>query len=276
MIVDIPLPMGERTTLNLKRFEVTNSGARFVVGSPSGDVEVTAPDVVLLRGTIGGDDRTRAFFAVSSEGIGNGYFVIPHGGTYFISQPPEEARKGFGGYYTITQQPLAFDLPDGVRFCGVELPADLEPVGELKRRAAIRPSLRMAYVALDSDHAFYNLFGSVSAAQAYALTLLGAVSDIYIRDVDMKLVVNYVRVWPSSSEPFSANNISGFRQHWLDNEDPTPYNYVHLLSGRRDLSYGGVAYVGGTCSGNATYGISGFLNGSSRTRRAFRVTLPGM
>jgi hypothetical protein len=91
--------------------------------------------------------------------------------------------------------------------------------------------------------------------------MMAAVSDIYIRDVNMKLIVDYLRLWPSGGEPFNSSNLGDFSNYWLASEDPSPYNVVHLLSGRRDLSFGGIAYLGGTCSGQATYSISGFLNG---------------
>jgi hypothetical protein len=40
-----------------------------------------------------------------------------------------------------------------------------------------------------------------------------------------------------------------------------------MLSGRRDLGYGGIAYVGGTCDPGRTQGITGFLTARFSVRR---------
>ncbi len=261
-LIALPLSPAETIELEVRRFRVAAADARFVIGSAGGDIETEHPDVIAFRGQISGEPHSHVYFALASTGMASGYVRRGDGQNYFISQSPEEAARAWSGEVIISRAESGFDLPDGVEFCGVEPPAGFVPLSPLHKSRAMSQGMWLANVAIDSDQEYYNIFGSVAAAQSYVLLVLGAVSDIYQRDFDMKLLVKYIRIWPNGGEPIEANDIGGFRAYWETSEDPTPFNYVHLFSGRRDLSYGGVAYVGGTCSGLATYGISGFLNGS--------------
>lgn len=263
--LDIPVSTGETIRLRMERFSIAAPEPRFVIGTASGDVETVHPDVIMYRGEIEGESNSHAYLAFSSTGMASGYLRASSGETFYIAQTPQEAVKGWNGDIIIHSQAGGIDLPDGVVTCGVEPPAGFDPHPAAKRMAFAGRGMRMARIAIDSDQEYFQIFNDLSSAQSYALIVMGAVSDIYIRDFNMKMLVSYVRIWPSGGEPFEADNLGGFRSHWEFTEDPTPFNYVHLFSGRRDLSYGGVAYVGGTCSGSATYGISGFLNGSFPT-----------
>lgn len=258
--VEIPLPGSQPALLDLKRFRITTEKTRFVLGGPGGGQEVAGPDVVFLRGTIAGDDNSRAFLAISSTGITQGFVASSESGTHFISTSPQQAALGWDGMVVISSEPQSMDLPDGVDVCGVRPPPGFQPVDESQRLLPQDPRMRMLHVAVDSDHEYYDIFGNSAAAFSYALTMMAAISDIYIRDVNMKIIIDYVRLWPAGGEPFDSSNLSNFANYWNTNEDPTPYNIVHCLSGRRDLSFGGIAFVGGTCS-NSAYSIGGFING---------------
>jgi hypothetical protein len=261
-LMEFPVSATRQVTLDVTRFQVYDDDTRFFVGSPSGNVVATRPDVVMYRGTVAGEPTTHAYLAFSGEGMGRGSVTLENGETYQLSQVPEEAAKGWGGELTIVKQQGGFDLPDGVEFCGVTPPDGFMPVGETKEGKGIYRGLRLAKVAVEGDQEFYNLFGNLTSAQNYALMVMGEVSDIYIRDIKTKLLVKFVRIWPSGGEPFAADDIYGFRTYWTTSQPASQYNFVNLMSGRRDLSYGGVAFVGGTCSGEATYSVTGFLNGS--------------
>ncbi|MCH8148577.1 MAG: beta-propeller fold lactonase family protein, partial [Planctomycetes bacterium] len=132
---------------------------------------------------------------------------------------------------------------------------------EARSVGALRGGPRVAVVAVDADQEFGLLFSNPVAPQNYVVQVIGAVSDIYMRDFDVKLQLGLVRVWFFGNEPFSADNLSGFANYWESEEDPSPYDLIHLFSGRRDTGYGGVAYVSGVCSGFA-YGISAYMLGS--------------
>jgi len=105
------------------------------------------------------------------------------------------------------------------------------------------------------------MFSSNIEAFDYIVQLMAAVSDIYERDNNIRMTLAVARLWPSGGEPFNPYDLGGFRNYWWANEDTTNLNIVHMFSGVRDASYGGVAYYSTTCNGLG-YGICAYLNGS--------------
>jgi hypothetical protein len=260
--IEIPLSKTQTVTLELERFDVVTPDAQFLIASASGSVATARPDVLLYRGTVGGDQNSHAYLALSGHGFANGYITLASGETYFLSQAPAEAAKGWEGELVVHHQEGAIDLPDGVEFCGVKLPAGyVAPELGLDLRTIVR-GLRLGALAIEGDQMYYQIFNNATAAQGYMLTVIGAVNDIYIRDLKLKLQVKFMRLWPNGNQPFDANDLYGFESYWTSQMDPTPYNLIVMFSGQRDMSYGGVSFVGGTCSSSRTYCITGFLNGS--------------
>ncbi|MCH7879160.1 MAG: hypothetical protein IH914_07595, partial [candidate division Zixibacteria bacterium] len=112
------------------------------------------------------------------------------------------------------------------------------------------------------DQEFVGLFGGDEiAAATYVVELFGGISVAYERDVDLRFNLSFIRLWPLGGQPFLTDDLTDFRNHWLDNEDTTGLNFVQLLSGRRDLPFGGVGFISSGCSDGA-YAISGYLNGA--------------
>jgi streptogramin lyase len=261
-LIEMPLPGGKGIRLDVERFNVVDPDARFVIGSSGGNTETTRPEILTYRGSVENTPNSHVYLAFCGYGFANGYVTMGNGETYFVSQAPEEASKGWSGELVIHKQEGALELPDGVQFCGVELPAGFTPQEIDRDGLTVIRGLRLGSIAVDGDQQYCQLFSNITAAQGYVLTVIGAVNDIYIRDLKLKLLVKFVRLWPLGGEPFSADDLYGFRSYWNSSEDPSPYNIIDMFSGHRDLDYGGVSYVGGTCSAGRTYCITGFLNGS--------------
>jgi hypothetical protein len=261
-LMTFPLSPESVVSLEIERFEIFSSDTKFYLGRPGGDMEIAGPELIAFRGKVADQPNSRVFIAIGSLGTANGYISLDNGATYFLSQLPSEAAKGWGGEIIIHNQCGGIELPDGVAFCAVEPPADFLPQRLTDESPATKTSPRLAYVAVDADHWCYDIFGNVGLTQTYLLSMFAAVSDIYQRDLRTKLLVKFLRVWDVGGEPFSAADLSGFAGYWLAGGKAEPYHFVNLSSGRRDLSYGGVAYVGGTCDWDAAFCITGFLNGS--------------
>jgi len=256
--VALPLNDSEVVELALDPFEVTTPDCRWQVGGI--DQLASLPRIVYLRGHIPGEVGSRAYLSLSEHGAVRGYVSRTSGETYYLgTAAPVSVAAGIR--IRIQRGPALSELPDVASMCGVqaEQVQSLDAASLAAADTAAGPYL--ARVALDTDQGFYQLFGDVTDAQTYMLQLMGVVSDIYIRDVGLHLVVDFLRLWPAGGEPVSADDLSGFADWWTNNEDMTGLHYVHLLSGRRGLPYGGVAYVVSPCSG-AGFGISGYLNGS--------------
>lgn len=255
---------GEELLLDLRRFTVTLPTTRFLSATSAGSVLMPAPEVVNFRGQIAGQPGSHAFVSITSDGTVNGYVSKPGGQRLFLAG--RQSNVAGGGGITLTPELAIPGLLGDVPSCGTDHSHDLR-VNLLPTVAAginPNPTPRVLFVAIDTDQAFYQLFNDESAAQAYIVQLIAAISDIYIRDFGAKLILSFSRLWPAGGEPFSAQSLSGFADYWTINEDPSPYHLIHLMSGRRDTPYGGIAYVAGSCSGFA-YGISAFMLGSFPT-----------
>ncbi|SYZ72706.1 exported hypothetical protein [Candidatus Zixiibacteriota bacterium] len=257
--MELPLNTGRTVVLNLKRFDIITPETKFYLGRVGGDIETAPPQFTAFRGTIDGQPNSHAFLAIGGDGSANGRFTLADGETYYVSTVNAKVN---GGQILIHNKAPEIELPDGVEFCKYEPYPDTNQIKTKGMAAKLSQGYRLAAMAIDGDKAYYDIFGNIGAAQTYALAVLAEVSDIYMRDVNTKIIVRYMRVWDQGGEPFSASSLNGFRSYWIYSQDPTPYNYIYMFSAKRDLSYGGVSYVGGTCSGEGTYGIIGFMNGN--------------
>lgn len=256
--LSLPVNEYESLELELSPFTVTTPELRVFEGTRQVDPTTILPGVVLLRGRVAGE-RSRVFLSYTDSGMVNGLITLEQGGVWYLTS----LDGGTPGQWApiVVREAQAVEAPSQfAEFCGVLAEGMTPHAEQVLRSEDTAAGPRLARVALDSDLPYFALFGNSTEAFAYMIQLLGAVSDLYEQDVDLRLVVDFMRLWPSGGEPFSADNLGGFAGHWTANEDLTGLNYVHLLSGRRGLPYGGVAYVASVCGG--AFGISGYLNGS--------------
>jgi hypothetical protein len=114
-------------------------------------------------------------------------------------------------------------------------------------------------LAVDCDYEIYGVkFGSdLPAATAYIQTVLGTVTLIYERDLEVSLPIVYLNLWTTSSDPYTAAStgpqLTEFKSYWTANNGAIVSNLKHLLSGR-SLG-GGIAFLDAVCNGNG-YGVS--------------------
>ena len=257
--IALPVSESETISLNLERFEVVIPGARFLIGSTTSKIAAPVPEVVLFRGKVSGDNISHAYFSLTSNGYSTGY-VTHNGATYYIAHKPGQ------DFSTITKEASGAELPPFVNLCGVGDGAieGLKSTPTSRGPADSPRGPRVAEIGFDADQKYYNIFGNLVDAQNYLVQLLGAVSDIYMRDVNVKLMISFMRIWSSGGEPFDQNNLDSFRQYWNNNEDTSGLDIIHLVTSRRDLGFGGIAYVSAYCS-DSRYSISGYINGSFPT-----------
>jgi len=257
--VAIPLPDGSNVLLNLTPFQVTTPASRFYRAFPNAQTPIAVPEVLLLRGDVPGLPGSHAFLAIGSSGMTNGYIRAP-GIHYTIATAPTRERA-----IIIHEDSADVGLPDFPEFCGVgpALHPIIEPPAPRGSPSNNRGP-RIANVAVDSDQSYFGIFGDFFQPEEYIIQLIAAVSDIYQRDLNLRLNLFFARVWPAGGEPFDANDLFSFADYWSNNEDMTGLHFVHMLSGRRDLGYGGVAFLSGTCNSpqSGAFGISGYLLGS--------------
>jgi hypothetical protein len=219
------------------------------------------PDVVILGGEVSGEPGSLAYLALS-DGMTMGV-VVRDGRQHIISSGPAGA-----GLETVVFDPTA--LPAGTitwfdHACaalGVEGRAPLGTPAHAARGAA---PCRVADVAIETDTEFRTaLFGgSEQDAADYAAMLVGAVSEIYERDANVRLSISFLRIWttpdPWTMDGGTVDQLFEFQDYWNATMSGVSRSSVHMLSGR-PLG-GGVAYVGGLCFPDFDYALSANLNG---------------
>lgn len=106
-------------------------------------------------------------------------------------------------------------------------------------------------IAVDTDTEFTMVArgGSTVSAMQYALLLMGAASQVYARDIDAKLPINFLRLW-TGEDPWTmggmVDQLYQYRDYWVANEGGISRDLGHHLAGR-GLG-GGVAWLGVVCA----------------------------
>ncbi len=128
---------------------------------------------------------------------------------------------------------------------------------------AVAPALnRLVDLAVDADFEFYSIFDSTDAATDYITALYAANSAILERDARVRLRLSYLRLFTTNDDPYDAPDpLNSFRDEWEANQTTVVRDLAQLLSGRRNLPYGGVAWLNATCA-NYGYSVSGYMIGS--------------
>lgn len=211
-----------------------------------------------LTGRVAGDESSHAFLAVSDAGTFG--YVETDERTFIISSGP------YGRGLPTVSYDLT-DLPPGL----IETPEWTCSTPESPERpqlpgdggvAGTQPC-RQVRIAFETDYEFLQLFGGNSnAATGYISTLASALTSIYNRDLNTRMVAVYSRLWTTPSDPWTATNTSGqleeFVGYWNVNMNSIARDLAHFLSGR-GLG-GGVAYLPGLCNGTP-FGVSANLAG---------------
>ncbi|RMH11973.1 MAG: hypothetical protein D6695_07955, partial [Planctomycetota bacterium] len=273
VLEDFPLADAGRFALDVTRFSVLAPGGQVVEMTDQGEVPIGDTGLVLLKGTIvGQDEDSLVFIAVGQWGI-NGFvslrdefFSITTGPYAGLLGPEHEVVVTSNLDLTATSNDFcAYDDEDPKLNQFADDAKGIDELPMFDARDARGTGCNLATIAVDTDYEFTSsLFGgNTNASSDYAMTLLGATSTIYERDVNTSISVGFLRVWSTNTDPYSGG-LSDFldqvRAEWLANMGHISRVVVHGLSGR-NLG-GGVAYLNVLCSNNLGYGVSGSLNGS--------------
>ena len=288
----VDLGDGRVVDLDLERFNVLAPGARIVAEGAGGVDDILEDvDVVLLRGTVRGQPESRVFLGLSLTGV-HGYVQAMDGATpalyavssgafvggnvVEVSTPADLAVRAQGAIAGPLGQDRVGDR-NGVigqnAFCATDtidqpfadLLADLQ--ASSGNTPAVRGSApcRVMNLAIDSDWRFTQRFGgNTNASAAYAMTLIAASSEIYRRDINLRIEIPFLRVWSNSNDPWNPGDagqvLNQLRSHWRSQMSDVDRDLVHLLSG--DSLGGGVAWLSTLCNVDYGYAVSGNLNGS--------------
>ncbi len=130
--------------------------------------------------------------------------------------------------------------------------------------AGQRSSFLELELVMDCDFQFYSIDNGSSTSNTIADTenIIGGVSGVYERDLNITCVINEIIIRTSSgANPYTSNDagtlLDQFRAEWLGTGGTNPRDLAHLFTGR-NISGGtiGIAWLSATCSTNLGYGLS--------------------
>ena len=266
LVVDgFPLPGQGEVSLELERFEVTRPDTRYVLGRiGGGDVELAyqPSTLALYRGRVRGLSDSHVFI-----GFGGGSafgFIDPGGGRqrYGMSAVPEAQVTPGKTTLSVFLSDSAGSLPPNVPLCGVDTAGFGAPPAPLSSQlGTLPPTPRVIELAIETDYELFELFNDVDAVADYVTLQYAAVSDIYLRDVNARIVLTFVRVWDTPDDLFNEESpLQPFRQYWNANMGGVPRDAAQFFSGRRNMPYGGAAYLSSLC-GSFGYSVVGYALG---------------
>ncbi len=277
-----PLPEGRTADLELERFTVTTPETRFVIGTPGGPdrpLNFDANQIVMLRGNVRGMPGSHVFLSFSPWGSSGTITTGPG------EQPIAVTSRSGGGVDLVEGELAVYEVPAsgpagagsiGLPLtCGTDTSRCEPQLAAARRLRPITPGLgarpmadganikglQQVQIAVETDYEFFSLYGNLQAAGAYVTQLYAQVSDIYIRDVNTRVDLAYVRLWDTPSGLYPGEEpLAVFRDYWNANMGSVARDVAQYCSGRRNLNAGGVAYLGGLCNNNS-YSWIGYVAG---------------
>jgi WD40 repeat protein len=253
ILIEIPLGDDRSLKLRLAPFVVMAPDAQFICADQGNTSFMSAkPQVVTLRGAVEGKPGSTAYLAFSASGATLGVIKQPGEPDRWLhaTRAMDGSRSvwlGGSGVGTIEQLPFC-ETPEATP----QLPLSTDTMIDLAKGP------RLLRIAIDGDQSFVQLFDTEDEAHEYVVMLIGAISDIFLRDLNFRMQVGFSRMWPNGGTPFTPGSLSSFRNHWLANENMTNLNLFHLLRG---AGGGGAAFdLANGCSDEA-FARSGGMQG---------------
>ena len=257
----VELPQVGEVRLALTRFEAVSPTAIVETGVgariSSTALAATLRQVLHFEGSVEGYPRSSCYLALGATGAA-GWVNLGEPGAQFTLRRVASAEPGLCAGAVEFVRSSGTSAPD-VPTCGGALMHD--EGGAAGFGAVPAGVVKVVDLAVDSDFDYYRIFPTATAATEYVATLYGAGAAIYRRDCDATLRVVYLRLQDNVADLFNESDpLSPFRSYWNTNGTAITRDLFTLLTGRRNLPYGGVAWLNAACS-NFGYSVTGYING---------------
>jgi hypothetical protein len=240
---------GKSIATTLQRFYVTSTETKFVLGNinQKDTPFVFDPNkVTLLRSVADDQEQTHAVIAIYKEHV-RGSIKLQSGQTILLTNTDQ------------TDAP-ASRSPE-IQFCGIEQEKNT-PTTRLLGSVNTPPNqFYRLKQAVETDYEYRNLFDSTEDAAAYVVLCFGLIHDVYLRDTNTHVELTYVRLWEDENDLFNQESpLGAFRNYWNENMQSVDRNLAQFFSGRRNLPYGGSAYIS-AINEDWGYSVVGYLMG---------------
>ena len=268
---DVPLPGGNADLL-LERVLVAGTDAPLVVDGQAVTGVALDDGLTLWGGTIAGQPQSHVFLGFSRFGS-RGWFQTGSDTVHLLAGAGASGWGAASSRLVSESRLEALGVERGPICATPTLPRVpgaqpvVAPSGEYSGSGS-NGILYECRIAVETDTQFYDLFGDVDAARTYAVTLWGAVADVYRSDVGAIITLPYLAIY-SGADPWVSQDIGGnsidtlfeFQDAWDGGAAPVAADLFHLVSGA-SLG-GGVAYLSVLCHPDYAFAVSGNLAGDT-------------
>ncbi len=258
-----PLERGKRVDLELERFQVTSPETQIVMGTDQGDRVMPHPEVALFRGRVVNEPDSEVYLGVSSLQT-NGFIRLP-GREYIIAPGRKRGADGAILEHVIYERfAVGADDPPGAFECQTRTAREPSPPVAPSAVATLGGySSRVAFVALECDYEYGQSFDNLNEAAVYTIELLGAISSVYERDVQVQFYIPYLRIWSTVNDPYTGSTVGTllqeFEVYWRANMGSVDRDIAHFLTPKN--AGGGLAELDVLCNSTWGYGVSSGIVG---------------
>ena len=240
--------------LNLTRYDILAPDAKIVTRTSRGNEEVTLNDLVVsYTGTIDGTENSFVTMNFSKDNVTG--LISANDEIYNLGSVKDNAGNETDNYILYNEKDLKIKNEFS---CSAEDDLSSEYTESVKNAIAKGLSdasptdLYIAEIAVEIDFITYNIYNqNVTSAINYAMSIMAAASAIYMREVNVKLIVPYIRVW-TTADPYTGTNsntlLNQFRVEWTINQQAVSRTLAHLIT-RRSGGLGGIAWLNVLCDG---------------------------
>lgn len=263
----IPVSADQKVEAELERFDILSSDAKTLARSKSGESDVDLRNIILsYKGSIPGAGNSLISISFyNGKVIG---LMKSRNDSYVLGNLLDKNKNETDDY--ILYQESKLKARNEFKCGSEQFPVPDEIVRRIQQISSgstdLSNDLRIAKVAIDVDFYTYGVYGnSVPNASAYALALMSAASAVYVKDMNVRLIVSYLRVW-TTQDPYTSTDgstlLNQFRAEWINTQGSVDRTIAHLVSRRNNLNVAGIAYLNVLCNTSFGYGLSATLNGT--------------
>jgi Metallo-peptidase family M12/Secretion system C-terminal sorting domain len=257
--VQVPLN-GSMLNVELNRFEILAPGAKIVGGTQNGDRVIDMNNSFVVYTSELRDKNTPLVVMTFFEDEVSALISTSSEVSVLARLEGNNINSDYI-FYNSSKMKLRSTFNCGTD--GLEIPEQIMNMqndlrGSINDLATSQ--LLKANIAIETDFETFNYFGGTLGATRYILRLLGPVSALYVRDINVQLQSTYLRVWETSADPYNGTTsntlLNEFRNYWNGNMQSVPRTLAHYIT-TRPGGLGGIAWVNVLCANPANgYGYA--------------------
>ena len=252
---------GGAITLDLETARLFADDFHLYVDGQDRGQEATAR-LSFLRGTVEEMPHSSVALIVDAvTGAWSGYIVAGQE-LYEIALPADRAEKSLALAATVSPIP-AESLAKSALSDALSPPSGTKAIERPESKLVVPPGVSyQASIAIDSDYEMFQIFGDTDRAMSHIVTVMGGVSELYVRQLGISLTLTSISLYTTPDDPWNAPNphsgatadvLCEFSSYWQAHRPVKTYprNGAMFFTGKSSRDIGGQAWLSSLCSYSA-------------------------